>query len=173
MITIKGLQPVWDRQIIDEEKTTADFCVGTPVKKETVFVADKPWELGMAHYANVIEDQGKYRMYYLAHAKRDQKSLKTKPGETIEFLDTYVCYAESDDGIHWEKPSVGLYEYEGSLDNNILLRSMDKPEDRGFFDNFFVFKDENPACPPEKRYKATAYMSHYRLGGYSSADGIH
>jgi hypothetical protein len=172
MLNIKGLQPIWNKAIIDGEKTTAQFQIAEPVKKETVFVADKPWELGMAHYANVIEDNGKYRMYYLSHAKRDKKSLKTNPKETVEFLDTYVCYAESTDGLHWEKPALGLVEYEGSYENNILLRSMDKPEDSGFFDNFFVFIDKNPACPPEKKYKATAYMKPYRLGAYTSADGI-
>ena len=73
MIKLNGLQPVWDKTIIDKSKTTADFEIGTPVKKETVFKADLPWELGMAHYANVIEDAGKYRMYYISHMKRDSK----------------------------------------------------------------------------------------------------
>ncbi len=173
MLKIKGLQPIWNKAIVDGGKTTAQFQIAEPVKKETVFVADQPWELGMAHYANVVQDGGKYRMYYISHTKRDRKSLKTNPKETVEFLDTYVCYAESADGIHWEKPALGLIEYEGSYENNILLRSMDKPEDEGFFDNFFVFIDTNPACPPEKRFKATAYMHHYRLGWYSSPDGIH
>ncbi len=174
MLKINGLQPVWDMAIVDRDRTTAEFCVAEPVKKETVFVADKPWEERMAHYANVIEVDGKYRMYYLTHMKKNKKPKKG--GEnlgTVEILDTYVCYAESEDGIHWVRPSVGLYEYEGSYENNILLRSVDKPGDKDFFDNFFVFVDTNPACPPEKRFKATAYMHHYRLGGYSSPDGIH
>ena len=173
MIKLNGLQPVWDKSIIDESKTTADFEIGTPVKKERVFEANLPWELGMAHYANVIEDQGKYKMYYISHMKRDKKKSVITPGETLEFLDLYVCYAESEDGIHWEKPALGICEYEGSYENNIVLRSMDKPEEGGFFDNFFAFIDKNPNCPPEKRYKATAYMKHYKLGGYSSPDGIH
>ena len=86
MFKVHGLQPVWDMAIVDKEKTTAEFCVAEPVKKETVFVADKPWELGMAHYANVLEDNGKYRMYYISHAKRDKKSLKTNPKGTVECL---------------------------------------------------------------------------------------
>ena len=100
MIKLNGLQPVWDKTIIDEERTTADFEIGTPVKKECVFKADLPWELGMAHYANVIEDQGKYKMYYISHMKRDKKKSVITPGETLEFLDLYVCYAESEDGLH-------------------------------------------------------------------------
>ena len=175
MLQLKGLQPVWDMSIIDKDQTTAEFTVGTPVKKETVFVADKPWEAGFNHYANVICDNGKYRMYYLTHGVNEEKQeyADNMNGTTIVILNTFVCYAESDDGIHWEKPSLGLCEYEGSKENNILLRSVDKPEAGGFFDNFFVFIDTNPNCPPEKRYKATAYMHYYRIGGYSSADGIH
>ena len=30
------------------------------------------------------------------------------------------CYAESDDGVFWLRPSLGLVEYQGSKDNSIL-----------------------------------------------------
>lgn len=35
--------------------------------------------------------------------------------------DGYVCYAHSDDGLRWEKPALGLVEYQGSRRNNIVL----------------------------------------------------
>lgn len=38
--------------------------------------------------------------------------------------DTSFCYAESDDGINWTKPNLGLFQYHGSTDNNILFRKM-------------------------------------------------
>lgn len=31
------------------------------------------------------------------------------------------CYAESRDGIHWERPNLGLVEYDSSTDNNISV----------------------------------------------------
>lgn len=31
------------------------------------------------------------------------------------------CLAESTDGVHWVKPELGLYEFEGSTKNNITL----------------------------------------------------
>ena len=141
MLQVKGLQPVWDKSIIDEAQTTADFTVGTPVRREVVFVPDKPWETGMGHYFNVVFNGEKYQMYYISHMAISKKEEFNEhlEGSTIEILDLYVCYAESEDGIHWIKPSLGLYEYEGSKDNNIILRSIDKPEAGGFFDNFFVF----------------------------------
>jgi hypothetical protein len=33
--------------------------------------------------------------------------------------DCYCCYATSKDGVHWDKPKLGLHDYEGSKDNNI------------------------------------------------------
>ena len=38
--------------------------------------------------------------------------------------DTSFCYAEPDDGINWTKPNLGLFQYHGSTDNNILFRKM-------------------------------------------------
>ena len=175
MLEVKGLQPIWDKTIIDLKNTTADFTVGIPIKREKIFTADQAWEKGMVHYGNVIFDAGKYKMYYITHMgyAKKQEYADNMQGTTIEILDTYVCYAESDDGLHWERPALGLYEYEGNKNNNIILRSIDKPEAGGFFDNFFVFIDTNPKCAPEKRYKATAYMNYYKIGGYTSPDGIH
>ncbi|MBN2457006.1 MAG: hypothetical protein JXB29_10825 [Sedimentisphaerales bacterium] len=34
---------------------------------------------------------------------------------------SHMCYATSKDGIEWEKPSLGVVEYKGSKDNNIVL----------------------------------------------------
>ena len=33
----------------------------------------------------------------------------------------HLCYAEPGDGLNFEKPNLGLVEYRGSTDNNILL----------------------------------------------------
>ncbi len=30
------------------------------------------------------------------------------------------CYVESDDGIHWAKPDLGIFTFNGRLDNNIV-----------------------------------------------------
>jgi hypothetical protein len=34
-------------------------------------------------------------------------------------------YAESHDGIHWRKPELGLYQFNGSKANNIVLANGD------------------------------------------------
>ena len=80
-----------------------------------------------------------------------------------------VCYAESKDGIHWVKPKLGFREFNGSKENNILLDRTDNA-----FDNFFVFIDENPACPPEEKYKGISLNNSDigRLICFVSPDGL-
>jgi hypothetical protein len=59
------------------------------------------------------------------------------------------CYAVSTDGIAWEKPDLGLYEFQGSRKNNIIGAWNDSI-DLGFYN---VIKD--PHDPdPGRRYKA-------------------
>ena len=174
MANNRKVYPIWDNEIVDFDNTTASFSVATPQKKECVFVADKEWEGGVVNDPNVIEDDGKYKMYYLAHYhpyKVESKNGHIK-GTTIAIINTFICYAESDDGLTWTKPNLRICEYNGSVENNIILRSQDKPEEGGFFDNFFVFKDTNPNCEPERRYKALAYSNLYKLSSYVSADGL-
>ena len=58
-----------------------------------------------------------------------------------------TCYAESSDGIHWTKPRLGLFEWNGSNDNNIVWLGPGTH-------NFTAFHDTNPAAPASARYKA-------------------
>ena len=56
-----------------------------------------------------------------------------------------MMYATSTDGFNWVKPqNLGLVEYDGSTDNNIILNYA-KLE--------YVFKDTNPNAPDSERYK--------------------
>ena len=175
---LDGLQPVWDSTVIDTQETTADLYVGEPIKKECVFTANSPWEGGSIGYANVFKDGDTYRMYYLGkhsvtkNGSAQNLSQATPEKTTIVINNMCVCYAESKDGLRWEKPNLGLCEYKGSTQNNILLRSVDLPEEGNFFDNFFAFKDENPTCPENERYKALTYHHLYQLAGWVSADGL-
>ena len=48
-------------------------------------------------------------------------SRRPRTGEDVPSHAYRVCYAESDDGIQWRKPNVGLWEWCGSKDNNLVL----------------------------------------------------
>ncbi len=37
-----------------------------------------------------------------------------------------MCYATSKDGIHWQRPNLGMFEYNGSKENNICFGSLDE-----------------------------------------------
>jgi len=69
-------------------------------------------------YGSVRYIKGKFRMWYLAEPKlrweRDSVLFPSEVGRPI-------AYAESNDGIHWEKPSLGLVKFRGSKDNNLVL----------------------------------------------------
>ncbi len=168
IIESNKVQPLWDKSIINVAETSAQFMLATPIRKEKVIASDKEWESNRINYPLAFYDDGIYRMYYLAH----YKMCETGMGRS--FLNTYICYAESKNGIDWVKPELGICEYNGSKANNIILRAEDLPNTpNGFFDNFFVFKDTNPNCEKEKKYKALAYYHEYQLSTYYSEDGIH
>ena len=83
---------------------------------------DKPWEGTTSAYQTVFKDGDIYRMYYRgsSHAGYTFPSL-LEPGEVpIPVHEQVACYVESKDGIHWTRPSLGLIEFQGSKDNNIV-----------------------------------------------------
>lgn len=162
----------YDSFLLNKEKTTASALLHRPVLREKSFSFDKEWEGCSCSYFNFFYDDsiGKYRLYYLARGTSEYGKLTNG---------IRVCYAESDDGIHWERPSLGIYEYNGSFHNNILLEGIDHPR----LDNFFVFYDNNPDCPSDERYKAilrkvnsgdpSEILCDFALQCFISADGIH
>jgi hypothetical protein len=161
MLNIKNRREFfWDDTMTDSSKTNAGLKLHEPVKREIVLVHDAPWEGDGCDYHNFIYDNGKYRLYYLGWQMiSSDKTSHTDTG-------IRVCYAESTDGLHWIKPSLGLRMYNGSSDNNIILDITDNR-----FDNFMVLHDLNPACPDSERYKGIG-SGEGGLWCWTSADAI-
>lgn len=84
----------------------------------------------------VLYDEGRFRMWY-SGADSIEQWMK------CEFS---LLYAESSDGITWQKPKLGLVEYRGSRDNNLIqiAAHVEMPA---------ILKDDRPGVPPEERYK--------------------
>jgi hypothetical protein len=87
--------------------------------------------------------------------------------------DQRLCYAESPDGVHWTKPDLGLVEFRGSRQNNILISG----DSMGGFCFSSVFVDRTAG--KDERYKLI-YLRYsqekgiqWRVGGGVSGDGIH
>lgn len=134
-----------------------------PEPREVSIVMDKPWEGNAVNYVTVFQDGALYRMYY-----RGANVVYTREGSHETHPDL-TCYAESKDGIHWTKPTLRIWEFNGSKENNIVWEGVGGH-------NFTPFRDRNPAAAPDARYKAVG--SGETTGGrglfaFKSPDGIH
>jgi hypothetical protein len=159
LIDIGGrLELMVDDHLIDQMTGDAELRLNAPVPREVALVHDAPWEGNNCCYHTVIQDGEVYRMYYRG------SGLKVEGNKLSITHPEVVCYAESPDGIHWTKPGLGLHAFDGSKDNNIILKS---PAAH----NFCPVLDANPACPPEARFKALSGLGG-GLRAYQSADGI-
>jgi hypothetical protein len=112
-------------------------------------------------YATVIKDGDLFRLY-----TREGRGAKFD-GDSSEV----TRYCESRDGIHWIRPKLGLYEIDGSKDNNVILH------ERSVCHNFSPFLDTRPGVPANERFKALAGTIARNPGGgliaFASEDGIH
>lgn len=118
-----------------------------------LIVVDKPWEKWVVKVSRVLpeEDGSGFRMYYGCWSEPPEGAKKG--------WGSFACYATSKDGLKWEKPNLGLYEYKGSKDNNILPNSPAHV--------MFTPWEKDPA----KRYQGVGGGGGYHA--FSSPDGIH
>ena len=136
-----------------------------PARREVAITFDKPWEGSGCKYTTVFRDGDTYRMYYHAW----QATIKGSPHPIHACV---IAYAESSDGIHWWRPSLGLVEFGGSKDNNIILDNIQGTRCH----DFFPLLDANPRATPAAKYKAVAFAPDYKPKGlcaFQSPDGIH
>lgn len=165
MINISGRRECFfDDYLIDTEKTTASFLLHSPTRKELVMEFNMPWEGDGSTSQCMFRDGDIYRLYYIG---RDMSNENPNGSKTY-----YFCYAESRDGLNWIRPSLNMFEFDGSTDNNIINSRQDSGHGP-----LFVFKDTNPNCSENARYKAlVCYSIPYQgesLYALPSADGIH
>ena len=134
-----------------EQSNNIRLQVNPPVKRPGAAIrSDKPWDAFNLIYYSIAKDGDVYKIWYQAYDK-DQW------GAGIPRM----CYAVSQDGLNWEKPNLGLVEYNGSKDNNIVLKEQSKLG--------YVFID--PHGTPEQRFKMLSGIGTTRLR--TSPDGIH
>ena len=164
-----------------------------------VLVPDRPWESGGIigdSNLTVIDDSGTLRMWYMVPYIPDGGLEGAEPlfeiqRENLTGLDEktrrdvldqaryMLCYAESTDGVNWDKPDVGIYRFEGQRPSNMLFTARLGST---------IFKD--PTAPPAERYKMIygggPRLPHYHRAGNTfirmaytgvhgafSADGLH
>lgn len=119
---------------------------------------------GVQFYGSIIRDGGKYRMWYVAF---DDAGKGTVASERWR-----AAYAESVDGVSWVKPNLGLVEFAGNKNNNLV----DVGAAWGFVNLKVIKDDADPDAT--RRYKMTTHVyfrHHTRLGTllpFVSADGL-
>ena len=140
-----------------EKIVGARLVLHKPTQRDVAIVCDAPWEGNTCCYPTVFRDGDLYRMYYRG-SHFDEKTEKMNH--------QVVCYAESDDGLSWTKPDLGIVEFEGSKHNSIIWDGLGSH-------NFAPFKDTNPGCDPDERYKAIGgTVTSKGLLTFKSADGV-
>jgi hypothetical protein len=103
-------------------------------------------------YGSVLHIGGKFRMWYLGMIQTTIEKGQA-PGWWRP-----MCYAESDDGITWTKPELGLVDLNGSKKNNICL-IQSEPFSLSRVNDFLTVMHEPDELDPSKRYKC-AYIAH-------------
>jgi hypothetical protein len=119
-----------------------------------------PDYLAAHFYGTVLDDGGKFRMwYYPVSFGNSETDLTQGP----------VCYAESDDGIQWTRPILNQVEFKGTTRNNAVRL----PDER--IEGVNVIKDVDDP-DPKGRYKMV-YNPHngrtFTIRTATSPDGIH
>jgi len=135
-----------------------------------VLWGEKPWEAqAYSPTASIIFDESDqiFKCWYMG-LLGDVAGPKNSYGPHV------LCYATSNDGIHWDRPNLGLHEYEGSRQNNIVIPATHH-EGKDHWES--VQKD--PFDPdPQRRYKAFGWTSFPTsaeggLQTMTSPDGLH
>ncbi len=87
-----------------------------------VLKPDTPWEQVCSVYGTAMydEDASLFKLWYLTIPRdRGLKPIKLPTHERAPHT-TLAAYAESPDGVHWTKPKLNLFPYDGSTENNLL-----------------------------------------------------
>lgn len=149
LLGLTGASPAAERTILLVDDHEVLYRSGTrrflnpPARhaRNPLIAEDKPWELAIG-WTSVHRDAetGKYQLWYQAYAG---KRTQAKSHECV------VCYAESDDGIAFTKPSLGLHAFNGDANNNIVLVGSGVLGDR--YCNSVIVDPRDP--DPARRYK--------------------
>ena len=171
-----------------ENTESISRVLNRPVKhpRGPVLRPERKWEGNFAAVSSVIYDpeDALFKMWYvpsLITAERPPGPLEKyesllRASNYREELDL-SCYAVSRDGVHWERPELGLVEFEGSTRNNIIsdrsVRSEGGLYNSGRAPN--AFRDHREQ-DPNRRYKALGYAraANGKIGIciYFSPDGL-
>ena len=130
-----------------------------------VIKPDMPWEDRCQVYGTALwdSDAGVFKIWYLTVPRdRGLKPLDLGDGHIRSPQTTLAAYAFSRDGIHWAKPVLDQFPYDGDKRNNLLNLGVNNCE------GISVLHEPRDANP-DRRWKCL-YWDH-GSGGYELRDG--
>jgi hypothetical protein len=171
LIDIGSTKQLFVDDFIIESVTNAMRVMNPAEKVENnpVLRPERPWEGNFVRVGAVFFDETDqvFKMLYggsRSAARRAPEGVPTPsgPGSVLGILvegegSGVNCLATSEDGVHWERPVLGLVEYEGSRENNIL------PPDSVMPYFFQDLHEEDPA----KRFKGLTRKGDTTTAGMS------
>jgi len=116
-------------------------------------------EWAVQYYGSIVYHDGKYKLWYIAADNQSLDLIKKGKG----FSGLRPAYAESLDGIHWEKPNLGLVEHLGSKNNNLVRL---EPGDIGGI-HLLVIHDDHEENP-DRQFKMMLTVAAHLPGGKGS-----
>ena len=160
LIDIGGRRELFVDRFLIDQMSGLQLRLHHPRPAGTVFRFDRPWEGIISGYITVIQDGGRFLMYYRGRPSTSRHDGSSEAGEV-------ACVAYSADGIIWTRPNLGLFEVAGTRDNNVVLT-----EPKNVTHNFCPFSDTRPGVPAAERFKAVGGTGKAGLFGYISPDGL-
>jgi hypothetical protein len=151
------------QEVAGREGVTRVFHQATRYGSHPLLRQEAPWEQHSGMTASIVYDDEEriFKAWYLA-------------GSYAPGVGHAQCLATSPDGIHWERPRLGLHEALGSTENNIVV-PVTHHQGQAHWES--MLKDPLDA-DPARRYKALSWSSYDWDGPLSgiyaawSADGL-
>ncbi|NWG75255.1 MAG: hypothetical protein HXY24_11715, partial [Rubrivivax sp.] len=129
-VTVGGSEGPWGASLRHSDLPVGIRIIAEkPERIGPLFGDPKPWETTGISVSTLLRDGDRYRLWGGCAGE--------KPGG--------FCLFESADGLHWDRPALGLVEVDGQPTNLIP------------FGGGTVFLD--PSAPPEARYKSVALQN--------------
>jgi hypothetical protein len=125
------MEPPYDPWEVRVERPSSPYgieIVAQPAQAREPLEPERPWETNGLRFHCVIQDGAVYKAWG-----------SCEPGGS--------CYFESKDGIRWSRPNLGVREFAGSKENNLLASG---PAGAVFID---------PGAPAAERYKSVGTTS--------------
>jgi hypothetical protein len=149
-----------DDWLVDRLTGDARLALNPPKREGIVFQVNPPLENAASGVYNVlVEHEGRYLLYYRGHYPISGGGGDHSSGQTA-----HVAFSQ--DGIHFERPELGIYDLGDGGHNNAVWQGIQAH-------NMVAFLDQNPACRDDQWFKAVGGTGQNKLYGLASPDGLH